>query len=99
MTPPNHTMLDDLDSVLLVTGHAEFIGEREVRVTGRIHDSETPQHVSPRPRSLVIVGGGHVGLEFTAMFAHFGTDVTVLDRSERPPRHGTDRRGPAPVPD
>lgn len=119
MRKKNHSMLADLDSVLLVTGHAEFTGEREVRVTGgpetlrvsadtvlintgshpaappidgarvggRVHDSETLQHVSPRPRSLVVVGGGYVGLEFASMFAHLGTDVTVLDRGERPLRH------------
>ncbi len=119
MRDANHSMLADLDSVLVVMGRAEFTGEREVRVTGgdetlrlsadtvlintgahpavppidgarvggRIHDSETLQHASPRPRSLVVVGGGYVGLEFASVFTHFGTDVTVLDRGERPLRH------------
>jgi len=33
------------------------------------------------PKSLVVVGGGVVGLEFAGIFNAFGTDVTVLSRS------------------
>lgn len=116
MRKKNFSMLDQLDSVLLVSGKATFTAEREVHVTGgsetltltadtvlintgtsptipsiegasvggRIHNSETLQHVSPLPRTLVVVGGGYVGLEFASMFAHFGSQVTVLDRGERP---------------
>lgn len=115
MRQKSFSLLDQLDSVLLVSGRAEFTGEREVLVTGgddtlritadtvivntgsvpavppidgarfggRIHNSETLQHVSPLPRSLVVVGGGYVGLEFAGMFAHYGSAVTVLDRGER----------------
>lgn len=116
MRKKNFSMLDELDSVLLVSGRATFTGERRVEVTGgpdvlritadtviintgsvpavppidgariggRIHTSETVQHASPLPRSLVVVGGGYVGLEFASMFAQFGAAVTVLDRGERP---------------
>ncbi|HEU65552.1 MAG TPA: mercury(II) reductase [Chloroflexi bacterium] len=31
------------------------------------------------PASMVIIGGGPLGLEFAQMFAHFGTKVTVLE--------------------
>jgi pyruvate/2-oxoglutarate dehydrogenase complex dihydrolipoamide dehydrogenase (E3) component len=116
MRKKNYSMLADLDSVLLVSGRAEFTGEREVRVIGgadtmtitadtvvvntgsvanippidgtelggRIHDSESLQHIDPFPGRLVIVGGGYIGLEFASMFAHFGSEVTVLDRGPRP---------------
>lgn len=118
MRAKNFQLLDQLDSVLLVSGHATFTGEREVlvtggadplrlraetvlintgsrpavppiqgaRVAGRVHDSTTLQHVQPLPRSLIVVGGGYVGLEFASMFAHYGAAVTVLDRGERPLR-------------
>src|SRR5690606_38321408 len=49
--------------------------------------SDTLQRVAPFPRSLVVIGGGYVGLEFASMFAHFGSSVTVLDRGERPLKH------------
>lgn len=115
MRQKNFELLDELDTVLLVGGHAEFTGEREVLVSGgqetlrltastvlintgtmpavppiqgaevggRIHDSETIQHIDPVPGSLVVVGGGYVGLEFASIFAHFGARVTVLDMAER----------------
>lgn len=35
------------------------------------------------PRSLCVIGGRTLGLEFAQMFAQFGTRVTVLQRSER----------------
>lgn len=31
------------------------------------------------PARLVIIGAGYIGLEFAAMFASFGAQVTVLD--------------------
>ncbi|MGH3601955.1 MAG: dihydrolipoyl dehydrogenase family protein, partial [Pseudonocardiaceae bacterium] len=35
------------------------------------------------PERLVIVGGGYLGLEFAAIYQHFGTEVTVLETAER----------------
>jgi len=36
-----------------------------------------------KPSSMIIVGGRALGLEFAQMYAHMGTQVTVLQRSER----------------
>jgi pyruvate/2-oxoglutarate dehydrogenase complex dihydrolipoamide dehydrogenase (E3) component len=35
------------------------------------------------PRHLVIIGGSYIALEFAQMFRRFGSEVTVLERSER----------------
>lgn len=35
------------------------------------------------PRSMIVVGGRALGLEFAQMYSHFGTKVVVLQRSER----------------
>lgn len=35
------------------------------------------------PKSIIIIGGGPLGMEFSQIFHHFGTKVTVLQRSER----------------
>lgn len=35
------------------------------------------------PDSLVIVGGGYLGLEFAAIYQHFGARVTVLEAADR----------------
>ncbi len=36
-----------------------------------------------RPKSLLVIGGRALGLEFAQMYAHYGADVTLLQRSER----------------
>lgn len=36
------------------------------------------------PRSLAVVGGGVIGLEYASMFAALGVEVTVVDRRTRP---------------
>jgi mercuric reductase len=36
-----------------------------------------------RPASMVVLGGRALGLEFTQMYAHMGTRVTLLQRSDR----------------
>ncbi|MCI4371948.1 MAG: mercury(II) reductase, partial [Thermoplasmata archaeon] len=36
-----------------------------------------------RPDSLIVLGGRALGLEFAQMYQHFGTQVTVLQRSPR----------------
>jgi len=36
-----------------------------------------------KPDSMVILGGRALGLEFAQMYAHFGTKVTLLQRSKR----------------
>lgn len=35
------------------------------------------------PSSLIIIGGGYIGIEFAQMYARFGTKVTLLSRSPR----------------
>jgi pyruvate/2-oxoglutarate dehydrogenase complex dihydrolipoamide dehydrogenase (E3) component len=48
----------------------------------RVYDSTALQHVDPLPRRLLVVGGGYVGLEFAGMFAHFGSQVTLVDHHD-----------------
>ncbi len=36
------------------------------------------------PRSLAVVGAGVIGVEYAAMFAALGVEVTVIDRRDRP---------------
>src|SRR5690606_15908659 len=48
----------------------------------RIYNSTTLMELEEKPGRLAIVGGGFVGLEFADMFLKFGSEVTLLDRSE-----------------
>lgn len=48
----------------------------------------TAMELRELPRSLVVIGAGPLGLEFAQMFAHFGSQVTVLEAMEQVlPRH------------
>lgn len=46
-------------------------------------DSTSALELDRVPDSLGVVGGGYVGCEYAQMFARFGADVTVFQRSER----------------
>ncbi|MBK9055860.1 MAG: NAD(P)/FAD-dependent oxidoreductase [Chloroflexi bacterium] len=37
-----------------------------------------------RPKRLVVIGGGPIGLEFAQMFSRFGTQVVVIERGKQP---------------
>jgi len=48
----------------------------------------TAMELQELPASMVVIGGGPLGLEFAQMFAHFGTRVTVLEAMDHIlPRH------------
>lgn len=40
------------------------------------------------PHSLLIIGGGYIALELGQMFHRFGTEVTILERSQQVLAHG-----------
>jgi pyruvate/2-oxoglutarate dehydrogenase complex dihydrolipoamide dehydrogenase (E3) component len=39
--------------------------------------------VDTLPRHLIILGGSYIGLEFAQMYRRFGSEVTVIERSDR----------------
>ncbi len=43
----------------------------------------TAMQLEERPDTMIIIGGGPLGLEFAQMFAHFGTRVTVLEAMDQ----------------
>lgn len=52
-------------------------------LTSDLLTSEEPMELTEQPQSLVIVGGGYIGLELAQLFGRLGTRVTLLQRSER----------------
>ncbi|GIM46968.1 dihydrolipoyl dehydrogenase [Collibacillus ludicampi] len=50
---------------------------------GRILSSTEALSLQEIPKSLVIIGGGYIGVELGQMFAKFGAKVTVLEGAER----------------
>ena len=35
------------------------------------------------PKTLAIIGGGYIGLEFASMYARYGSEVTVYESNDR----------------
>lgn len=47
-----------------------------------VRTSEGMMELEELPKRLAIVGGGYIGMEFAAMYANFGSQVTVLQDGE-----------------
>jgi NAD(P) transhydrogenase len=48
-----------------------------------VFDSETVIHIAAKPRELLIVGGGAIGVEYATIFSALGVPVTILDGGPR----------------
>ncbi|UVI27657.1 dihydrolipoyl dehydrogenase [Paenibacillus spongiae] len=49
---------------------------------GRIVSSTEALSIPEIPKSLVVIGGGYIGVELGQMYARFGTKVTVIEGSD-----------------
>ncbi|MFT4110487.1 mycothione reductase [Propionicimonas sp.] len=61
----------------------EVPGVDDPALAGRIHTSDSIMRLDALPKSLIIVGGGLVAVEFAHIFAAYGTQVTLLHRGQR----------------
>ena len=48
-----------------------------------VYDSETVTDIGRKPRELLIVGGGAIGVEYATIFSALGVPVTILDAAPR----------------
>lgn len=80
MTTEGETIVS-ADRIFINTGTKPFVPPIEGINGKRIYTSTTLMELEERPKHLLIVGGGFVGLEFADMFLKFGSRVTVMDSS------------------
>ena len=78
----------EADKVLVATGSST----KPLPVPGmesvRWLTNATAMELQKLPESMIVIGGGPLGLELAQMFFHFGTKVTVLEAAGRIlPRH------------
>lgn len=45
--------------------------------------NETVLELKKRPKSVIIVGGGYIGVEYEHFFSAMGTEVTIIQRGDR----------------
>ena len=71
------------DKFVVATGSSPAVpqipGIREVSYLTNVEALSLPN----RPDSMIVLGGRALGLEFAQMYQHLGTQVTVLQRSDR----------------
>ncbi|GIN88016.1 dihydrolipoyl dehydrogenase [Heyndrickxia sporothermodurans] len=71
------------EKIIVATGGRPFLppipGMNEVDV----HTSDTIFNLTEIPKSIVIVGGGVIGVEFASIFASLNTEVTIVEMGNR----------------
>ena len=96
---PGEARLEDDHEVVVHGGSAEtrLRADRVIVATGSrplrpasvpfddpcVFDSETIASIVRRPRELLIVGGGAIGIEYDTIFAALGVPVTILDAADQ----------------
>lgn len=69
-------------NLILATG-SRPIEIKSIPFGGRILSSTEALSLSELPQSLIVVGGGYIGVELGQMFAKFGTKVTIIEGSKQ----------------
>ncbi|MCI2068817.1 MAG: FAD-dependent oxidoreductase [Bacilli bacterium] len=70
------------EKIVIDTGARPFIPPiNGINKAKRVYLSETLLSLKELPSSLVIIGGGYIGMEFASMFASFGSKVTIIQDS------------------
>lgn len=74
-------------NLILATGAREFYPEieglEEMMKTGNIINSKGALSLEEIPENLVVVGGGIIAVEFATLFNSLGSNVVLIQRSER----------------
>lgn len=85
-----HIQNDELDEVLygemifINTGSEPNIPNiKGIHDTKHIYTSAELMKLTELPKRLAIIGGGYIGLEFSSMYARYGSAVTVFEHGER----------------
>jgi pyruvate/2-oxoglutarate dehydrogenase complex dihydrolipoamide dehydrogenase (E3) component len=71
------------DKILIATGSLTAIPPIEGLAEVGFVDHVTALELEEVPESLLVLGGGPVGLEFAQIFARFGSRVTLVQTAER----------------
>ncbi len=69
----------DADYIIIATGSSSKALPIENATADWVLDSTKLLKLEYIPKSLVIVGGGVIGMEFSSVFASFGSEVTVVE--------------------
>ena len=83
------------DQVVIAAGSRPLLPDVPGLDEVPFHTSDTVMRIDDVPRRLLIVGGGFVAAEFAHVFSAFGSQVTVVNRSDVLLRQEDDEVAPA----
>jgi NAD(P) transhydrogenase len=73
----------DAERVIIATGSSPLRPPGVPFDDARVFDSETVTQIAGKPRELLIVGGGAIGVEYATIFSALGVPVTIVDVADR----------------
>jgi len=68
-------------NVTLLEGKASFSGPQTVSVNGETINADKMMELEQLPKSMIVIGGGLIALEFSQLFTRLGVEVTILQRN------------------
>ena len=71
------------DNIIIATGSYPYHPPGIPFDGERVHDSDTILQITEFPKSMVIVGAGVIGCEYTTIFATMGTHVYLINDKEK----------------
>lgn len=82
-----HEDLDEIlygEQIFINTGSKPVIPDiKGVKEVSHLYDSAGLMKQTVLPQRLAILGGGYIGLEFSSMYARYGSQVTVFEHGDR----------------
>lgn len=80
ITSPSKEKIIFGDTIFINTGAESVIPSIEgIDKIKNIYTSATLMEVNELPKSLAIIGGGYIGLEFASIYNTFGSKITILE--------------------
>jgi dihydrolipoamide dehydrogenase len=71
------------NKIIIATGSKPFIPSIKGVETVPVHTSESIFKLEKIPESIVIIGGGVIGVEFACIYSSLNVDVTIIEMGER----------------
>ncbi|MEN0645163.1 dihydrolipoyl dehydrogenase [Alkalicoccobacillus gibsonii] len=71
------------DKIIVATGSTPFVPTLAGIDSARFYTSDTVFDIEKIPDSIVIIGGGIIGVEFACIFTSLGVDVTIVEMGDR----------------